>query len=213
MNTTPQKQSTERTNEMGKRLAETRKLKKLSQSEVAKEMGVTQSSLSQLELGHRSWSVGSIIKLIKFYNVSYENIFGNLDAPVTLEETPPCEESEILKSVLLLDKLAKSSASDEIYASVKAYIEISVYRILRYLYTSNPHNSSAIFGIDEQQADLFIADFLKKEPVRMASLIKASPRISKTSIELPVKESPALREYIAKCEQLLSLFMGNEGKG
>lgn len=186
--------------EIGQRLNAIRKSKKLSQIEVAKALNITQSSLSQLERGQRVWSCPSIIKLIKFYKVPYEAVFGE----IPIDNEPVFKPEDYSASpAALLEKLADTVKSDEISTSVKAYVYISVYRMFRQLYESNPRNSSAIFKIESDFADHFTQDFIKEEPFRISSFIKASGKVNKNTVELPVEYSAELRNMISKCEKFI----------
>ncbi len=194
--------------EIGLRLAEIRKSKKLSQSEVASAIGVTQGSLSQLESGLRLWSCPAIIKLIKYYKVPYEEVFGKISEDITKPKVS--HNSPLDQPVQLLKNLADAVHSKQISLSVRAYMNISIYKMLRKLYECNPRNSSAIFNLDSTQADKLTTKFLTEEPQIISSYIKASSRINKQSIELPVEMSAKLREFIGQCENFLAIFDNDE---
>lgn len=191
--------------EIGRRLAEIRKSKHISQTEAAKVLGITQSSLSQLERGLRMWSVSSVITLIRFYEVSYEDVFGSLQNPPTPYTLTVADDAA--EPVAILKMLAESAASGEISASVTAYIYVCIYRMLRHLYSANPKNSSAIFSLDCDTADRITEKIFTEEPSRLSTLIKYSGRINSKGIELPVEYSQNLRELVGKCENLIKAFI------
>ena len=111
--------------EIGQRLAEIRKSKHISQTEAAKALGVTQSSLSQLESGFRMWSVPAVIKLIRYYNVPYENVFGSWKGAES--ELSLTADDDFEAPVAMLELLSKASGSEDISMSVKAYIYVCIY--------------------------------------------------------------------------------------
>lgn len=63
------------------RIAELRKNKKLSQSELAKETGLTRQAISLYEIGKREPKLKIWIKLADFFNVSVAYIQGTSDVP------------------------------------------------------------------------------------------------------------------------------------
>lgn len=48
----------------------------LSQTDIAKILGTSQTAISKYELGQRKYQVQDIIKLCLFYNVSADYLFG-----------------------------------------------------------------------------------------------------------------------------------------
>ena len=191
--------------EIGQRLAEIRKSKHISQTEAAKALGVTQSSLSQLESGFRMWSVPVVIKLIRYYNVPYENVFGSWKGAES--ELSLTADDDFEAPVAMLELLSKASGSEDISMSVKAYIYVCIYRMLRQLYEANPRNSSSIFSVDNEEADRISGKILTEEPARLNTFIKYSSRINRQDIELPVEYSQMLRELVGKCEKLIKAYI------
>lgn len=51
----------------------------LSQEQIAKVLGVAQTTYSQYELGKRQIPIDTLIKLCKFYNVSTDYMLGLID--------------------------------------------------------------------------------------------------------------------------------------
>lgn len=194
--------------EIGQRLAEIRRSKKISQIEVAKALNISQSSLSQFECGQRMWQCPAVIRLIKYYKVPYEDVFGEIKTEKN--ESPIRPDEETYQPVALLERLADAVRSEELSRTVRAYIYVSVYRLLRALYESNPRNSSAIFRLERSFADRFTADFLTEEPDRISANVSSSRRINKLLLELPVELSSALRAAIAKCEDFITAFNSQE---
>lgn len=191
--------------EIGRRLAEIRKSKHISQTEAAKILGVTQSSLSQLESGFRMWSVPSVIKLIKFYKVPYEDVFGTWKGAES--ELQLTVDDDIAAPIAVLEMLAQTSDLEEISMSVKAYIYVCVYRMFRHLYDANPKNTSVIFSLDLEVADRITEKIFTEEPSRLNTFIKYSSRINSQEIELPVEYSQKLRELVGKCENLIKAYI------
>ena len=62
-------------------LKELREKEKITQSELAKELGISQNTYSQYETGARQPSLDMLIKLAEFYFVSTDYILGLTDNP------------------------------------------------------------------------------------------------------------------------------------
>lgn len=189
---------------IGKRLAEIRKSKKISQIQVSKALNISQSSLSQLECGQRMWPCPAVIRLIKFYKVPYEAVFGEITAEEYGNDIRPSEET--YQPIALLEQLADAVNSKELSRTVRAYVYISAYRLLRTLYESNPRNSSAIFKLERSFAERFTKSFIAEEPGRISANIRSSIRINNLLLELPIELSQTLRTSVAKCEDFILSF-------
>ena len=63
------------------RLKKLREFEKLNQSELAKELGISQNTYSQYETGARQPSLEMLVKLAEFYFVSTDYILGLTDNP------------------------------------------------------------------------------------------------------------------------------------
>jgi len=67
---------------LNERLKEVRMEKNISQSQLAKDTGLSQSAISFWESGERSPSVQAVIILAKYYNVSTDYLLGITDNEV-----------------------------------------------------------------------------------------------------------------------------------
>lgn len=68
--------------DLGHRLAMARHAKRLSQTEVAKAVGITQKHLSQIERGHvpfLSLSSGTVVRLADLLEVTTDYLLGRVD--------------------------------------------------------------------------------------------------------------------------------------
>jgi len=63
------------------RLKSLREKEKMTQSEIAKELGISQNTYSQYETGVRQPSLEILAKLAEFYFVSTDYILGLTDTP------------------------------------------------------------------------------------------------------------------------------------
>ena len=70
------------------RLTEQRKLKKLSQKEVAVELGVSQALLSHYENGIREPGLDFVVRASEFFNVSCDYLLGRTNNSLQLNSMP-----------------------------------------------------------------------------------------------------------------------------
>ena len=63
------------------RVKKLRKAKKLSQQELAEELGLTQTSISGIESGLRTTTIEKLILLAQFFGVSTDYLLGLKDEP------------------------------------------------------------------------------------------------------------------------------------
>ena len=68
-------------NKIGSRLRELRKKKGVSQEDLAKLLGVTKSTISKYELGHRAMSIDQLKKVLDFFGIEYGLFLSDLDDP------------------------------------------------------------------------------------------------------------------------------------
>lgn len=65
-------------NNLGKRIKELRIEKGLSQSQLAKVLYVSQSTVAYLECGKREPKASYIIALVKFFEITYDEFFADI---------------------------------------------------------------------------------------------------------------------------------------
>ena len=183
--------------EIGRRLKQLRRGCKMSQLTAAKALGVTQSCISQLECGRRSVSAAAAARFAELYGVSPAEIYGETPAGRISAAPSPGRGRD------MLEELTESSGAEKLINSVNAYTALSIYRMLRAVYSLNPHNTQELFSIPQEEADRLTAEFLRDEPHRIASLNLAGSKKDRSRIELPPEQSAELRRFIEECEALL----------
>lgn len=108
------------------RIRETRKLNKYSQSEVAKELGITRQAESLYETGKREPKLETWQKLANFFNVSVPYLQGIADFP----------DDKTLLDVLneqLLSESKQHPDQKEIFDEIKQRIESKDQQLISYL--------------------------------------------------------------------------------
>lgn len=191
--------------EIGRRLAELRKLNNLTQQSVEEKLGVRQETLSMIESGIRKPSVALLKQLVDLYNTTYDKVLGEPRIKSESKDTDPVNS---LESIDLLFLLCRSSGSKELEDTVLAYINLWAYCLVREMYEANPKNTSKLFSVEKDYAVAQIMQYIEKSPEQFSAFIKASgANIKKTAIEPPLEKAADFREFIRQSESFISEFL------
>lgn len=191
--------SREYLNAVGARLKGIRLLKGITQKKAAEDIGITQSFLSALELGKKTACTAQIVSLIRYYNVSYETIFGGYEGGHTLEDFS--SGASLIISGSLLEELVAEYPSLEV--GTENCLKICIYMLLRAIYSENPHNSQKIFSIEYETAMAEAEKVMRNAPENLSRFIRQSREINPKALEIPVQHSGELRAFISECERML----------
>ncbi len=184
---------------VGARLKGVRLSKGITQKQAAEDTGITQSFLSAVERGKKSACTAQIISLIRYYNVSYETIFGDYEGGYSLEDFSAGEGLVVCSG--LLKELISEYTSLEVGA--ENCLKICIYMLLRAIYHENPHNSQKIFSIDYETAMTESEKIIRNAPENLSRFIRQSREINPKALEIPVQYSGELRSFINECERML----------
>lgn len=187
--------------EIGEKLAAVRKAKGITQVQAAKAVGCTQSYLSGVENGKKAYSIGFVLDLISFYQVSYQTVFGENTAEDWGFDAPR-RQGTAAAALELLQLLLENSGSALLEKGADEYLTLCIYSIFRQLYQANPHNTSKIFSASAQAENDAVAKLVSQMPSVVHSLIEGC-KINRGRLELPVERGHQLREFVKECEELL----------
>lgn len=144
-----------------------RKERGLSQKKAAEELAVSQALLSHYEKGIRECGLDFVVKAADFYDVSCDYLLGRTPhrsgATISVEDIPEPDalgKENTLKGSLLpvLNKKLLANSLNVVYgilqkcgdkpltAQISAYLNLSVYRVFRILYSANPKNPQGLFS-------------------------------------------------------------------
>ncbi len=145
-----------------------RKERGLSQKQAALELGISQALLSHYEKGIRECGLDFVIHIADYYNVSCDYLLGRTPdragATIRLDDIPdppdsvPEDDSKsnnlaslnkklILNSVNIIYEILAKTGSKGLTAEISSYLMVSVYKMLRVVYSSNPKNPQAMFSV------------------------------------------------------------------
>ncbi|MCL2579530.1 MAG: helix-turn-helix domain-containing protein [Oscillospiraceae bacterium] len=143
-----------------------RKEKGISQKSAAADLGISQALLSHYEKGIRECGLNFLVRSADYYGVSCDYLLGRSPdrqgATLTVEDIPESDQAgrenrgSILPTLskkllansqnLLFDLLSKTGSKSMI-SEASAYMMLSLYKMLRLTYASNPKNQEAMFSL------------------------------------------------------------------
>ena len=146
-----------------------RKERGLSQKQAALELGVSQALLSHYEKGIRECGLDFVVRIADYYDVSCDYLLGRsadrngatlqLESTVSAEVPRQREESRKSNALIALNKklvndsiaiifdLLEHSDNKGLTTEVSSYLMVSIYKMLRTVYSSNPKNPQAMFSV------------------------------------------------------------------
>jgi len=141
-----------------------RKEKGFSQKSAAADLGISQALLSHYEKGIRECGLGFLVRCADYYGVSCDYLLGRSPerqgATLVVDDIPEADGTDrenrglvlpvLSKKLLansqhvLFDLLAKTG-SKSLIGEASAFMMLSLYKMLRLVYSANPKNQEAMF--------------------------------------------------------------------
>ncbi len=171
--------------EFPKIITEQRKLRKLSQKQVAADLGISQALLSHYEKGIRECGLDFVVKIADYYNVSCDLLLGREQST---HESTGC--SDIAKTAeLILSHFKQNEASD--------FLMLNLYKLL----CMTNHNDSLKLNIPKLAAENLTDSVI----MNISAAIKLkSGEASQNDSDL--SECPAIKNLISLSERKISEF-------
>ncbi len=211
-----------------------RKEKKLSQKQVAEELGISQALLSHYEKGIRECSLDFVIKVAEYYRVSCDFLLGRTPersgATLNFDDIPDADESvdEVTKGSLvpllnkkilcntlsvIFDMLAKNK-NKQLTADVSNYLMLAVYKVFRSLYSANHKNEQTMFSVKKAlyhgYCDSYMARFSAKFEYNTGS--ECENENAKNLRETEYSSEILSQEYSKESSSLFNLIQHAESK-
>ncbi len=145
-----------------------RKERGLSQKQAALELGVSQALLSHYEKGIRECGLDFVIHIADYYNVSCDYLLGRTPdragATLKLDDIPDAANNKnenenktntlialnrklLLNSINIMYEMLSQTGNKGLTTEVSSYLMVSVYKMLRTVYSTNPKNPQAMFSV------------------------------------------------------------------
>ncbi len=137
-----------------------RKEHNISQKQAAADLGVSQALLSHYEKGIRECGLDFLVRAADYYNVSCDYLLGRTPEPsgrvlsfIGNENDLSSEKPIIGKAAEVLLDCAEKTESRTLKEAVNSYLLLSVYKMFRIVFSSNPQNEKHMFSLHESCAD------------------------------------------------------------
>ncbi len=169
-----------------------RKERGITQKQAAADLGVSQALLSHYEKGIRECGLDFVVRVADYYDVSCDYLLGRsadrngLTLRVEDIPSPEAAKDSIYKGTtmhtmnkklisnslnILYDKLGGSQNNDLIN-EVSAYLSISVYKMFRLLYSSNPKNASSLFSVSNGRWNGYASATMNAAEANVAAILE-----------------------------------------
>ena len=212
-----------------------RKEKKLSQKQVAEDLGISQALLSHYEKGIRQCSLDFVITVAEYYSVSCDFLLGRTPertgATLNFEDIPdadndidqnlkgsalvPMLNNKIICNSLsvIFDMLAKNK-NKQLTADVSNYLMLAVYKTFRTLYSANEENHQSMFsvnkGLYQGYCDSYMSRYFTKAQF---ALIDENESENKQKLcETEYSSEILSQEYTKQSSSLFNLIQHAESK-
>ena len=155
-----------------------RKEKGISQKKAAAELEISQALLSHYEKGIRECGLDFLVRAADYYNVSCDYLLGRSPEKdgtiIAIEDIPepesvgkenalkgsmvPVLNKKLISNSLniIFDMLRKTNNKD-MTSEVSNYLMLSVYKVFRYMYGSNPQNDQNFLNVSRDSFSLLTA--------------------------------------------------------
>lgn len=175
-----------------------RKEKKISQKQVAIDLGISQALLSHYEKGIRECGLDFVVKVADYYNVSCDYLLGRsadrTGLMIKADEIPEedMEKRERTSSVggfftVLYKKLITNSINvmfdilskmhcERLTREISSFLMISLYRAFRILYSADENNPVALFSLGDNVYKGYSDAAMNIAEANAFSIVKKSQR-------------------------------------
>ncbi len=151
-----------------------RKEKKVSQKQAALDLGVSQGLLSHYEKGKRECGLDFLVRAADYYNVSCDYLLGRSPEPegktISVSEIPEIDPNHrdkvtpnsviiafnkklVLNSLNVIFSLLTKCRSNTVIKEASGYLMLAIYKVFRFLWSSNPKNDQNYFTIEKSAAN------------------------------------------------------------
>lgn len=147
-----------------------RKERGLSQKKAAEDLGVSQALLSHYEKGIRECGLDFVVRTADYYHVSCDYLLGRTPhrngATITVDDIPepdaigkentlhgrgsvlPVLNKKLLANSLnIIFGLLQHCGNKALTGEISAYLNLTLYKVFRVLYSANPKNPQGLFAI------------------------------------------------------------------
>lgn len=205
-----------------------RKERKLSQKQVAQDLGISQALLSHYEKGIRECGLSFLVKIANYYCVSCDYLLGRTSETDVVLANPndgsdwnnkSNKKTTLSDAFLTFNKkiinittnytlnLAQKSDNKTFIKSVYSYFMLSTYKMFRILYSVNSKNDQNIFSVENAIAEDMVNSITAKNQASIKAIInsidKSDSDLSVDTLYINPEDLSHESEY---CSALLNLI-------
>jgi transcriptional regulator with XRE-family HTH domain len=145
--------------------------KKLSQKQVAEDLGIAQALLSHYEKGKRECGLDFLVRAADYYNVSTDYLLGRspVSAGTFLTESDIPDNNAaskadgfsfssslakklIISSIDVIYSILNKTKNKKLTQSITTILSLGIYKSFRLVYKLNPKNDKNLFIVNEEAA-------------------------------------------------------------
>lgn len=209
-----------------------RKERGISQKQAAAELNISQALLSHYEKGIRECGLEFVVRTADFYNVSCDYLLGRsperTGAQLSFEDIPEADvlgkENSFRGSILptlnkklifntlnIVFDLLQTINNKDFTTEVSSFLNLSVYRIFRILYSINPKNEQSMFTVS--------ASLAKAKAMAEMTMCEANASYKAKELKsdypalvsrLTISTESLSKDYPLFCSSLLNLVKNSE---
>ena len=212
-----------------------RKERGLTQKEAAASLGISQALLSHYEKGIRECGLDFVVKAAEFYGVSCDYLLGRSpdrsgltlsveDIPEDINDPddsryrgsllPVLSKKLLINSLSILYDMLLREPDKDLVSEITNYLNASVYKMFRMVYSSCARNQDKLFSIPEKLYTGYMDASMSKSEAELRDIISQQPvkHEAVDTNEFQTSSEKLSNEYPQLASSLFNLIQQSEKK-
>ena len=203
-----------------------RKERGLTQKEAAASLGISQALLSHYEKGIRECGLSFVVRVAEFYGVSCDYLLGRSpdrsgltlsvdEIPDTTEMAednkfkgsllPTLSKKLLINSITILYDFLLKNPNKRLVSEITNYLNASVYKMFRMVYSSNPKNQEKVFSLPSNIYNGYVTASMVKSEAELQDCL-SDGSLSKEDLDLSAFSTSSEKLSKDYPQQASSLF-------
>ena len=212
-----------------------RKERGLTQKEAAASLGISQALLSHYEKGIRECGLDFVVKAAEFYGVSCDYLLGRSpdrsgltlsveDIPEDINDPddsryrgsllPVLSKKLLINSLSILYDMLLREPDKDLVSEITNYLNSSVYKMFRMVYSSCARNQDKLFSIPEKLYTGYMDASMSKSEAELRDILSQQPvkHEAVDTNEFQTSSEKLSNEYPQLASSLFNLIQQSEKK-
>ncbi len=212
-----------------------RKERGLTQKEAAANLGISQALLSHYEKGIRECGLDFVVKAAEFYGVSCDYLLGRSpdrsgltlsveDIPEDINDPddsryrgsllPVLSKKLLINSLSILYDMLLRKPDKDLVSEITNYLNASVYKMFRMVYSSCARNQDKLFSIPEKLYTGYMDASMSKSEAELRDILSQQPvkHEAVDTNEFQTSSEKLSNEYPQLASSLFNLIQQSEKK-